>query len=62
MLGFACPTDTAVAAISAGHAALRIAVSTVVMLGALPTEITPQERLRICDDAIERIARELGGR
>jgi hypothetical protein len=42
--------------------ALRGALSTIAKLAALPTEMTPQERLRICDDAIERIARELGSR
>jgi hypothetical protein len=40
--------------------ALRAAVSTIVMLGAPPTEMTPEERLKVCDDAIERIAEELG--
>ena len=41
-------------------AALRDAVSTIALLGASPAEITPEERLRICDDALERIAQELG--
>jgi hypothetical protein len=40
--------------------ALRGAISTIAKLGALPTDMTPQERLKVCDDAIERIARELG--
>jgi hypothetical protein len=40
--------------------ALRGAVSTIAMLGAPPTEIAPEERLRVCDDAFERIAQELG--
>ena len=40
--------------------ALRVAVSTIAMLGAPPTRMTPNERLKVCDDAIERIARELG--
>jgi len=40
--------------------ALRGAVSTIAKLGALPTEMTPEERLRVCDDAMERIALELG--
>jgi hypothetical protein len=41
-------------------AALRDTVSTIAMLGAPPTRMTQKERLRICDDAIERIAQELG--
>ena len=41
--------------------ALRSAVSTIAMLGAPPTRMTAKERLKVCDDAIERIARELGG-
>jgi hypothetical protein len=41
-------------------AALTDAVSTIALLGASPTEITPEERLRICDDALERITQELG--
>src|SRR2546427_10809019 len=41
-------------------AALRDAVSTITMLGSPPTRITPKQRLKVCDDAIERIARELG--
>jgi hypothetical protein len=40
--------------------ALRGAVSTIAMLRALPTETTPEERLRVCDNAFERIAQELG--
>jgi hypothetical protein len=40
--------------------ALRYAVSTIATLGAPPTEITPEERLKACDDAFERIAQELG--
>ena len=40
--------------------ALRVAVSTIAMLGAPPTRMTPKQRLKVCDDAIERIARELG--
>jgi hypothetical protein len=40
--------------------ALRGAVSTIAKLGALPTEMTPEERLRLCYDAMERIAQELG--
>jgi hypothetical protein len=40
--------------------ALRVAVSTIVILGAPPTRMTPKERLKVCDDAIERIAQELG--
>ena len=40
--------------------ALRGAVSTIAKLGALPTEMTPKERLKVCDDDIERIAQELG--
>ncbi|MGB6562287.1 MAG: hypothetical protein WBE69_06750 [Candidatus Binataceae bacterium] len=40
--------------------ALRDAVSTIVMIGAPPTEMTPEERLRLCYDAMERIAQELG--
>jgi type VI protein secretion system component VasF len=40
--------------------ALRDAVSTIAKLGALPTEMTPEERLRVCYDAMERIAQELG--
>ena len=40
--------------------ALRSAVSTIVMLGAPPTQITPEERLRVCYDAMEWIAQELG--
>jgi hypothetical protein len=40
--------------------ALRAAVSTITMLGGTPTQMTPEERLQICTDAIERIAQELG--
>ena len=40
--------------------ALRVAVSTIAMLGAPPTRMTPKQRLKVCDDAIERIAQELG--
>jgi hypothetical protein len=40
--------------------ALRGAVSAIAKLGALPTEMTPKERLKVCDDGIERIAQELG--
>jgi hypothetical protein len=40
--------------------ALRAAVSTIAMLGTPPTEMTPEERLKVCDDAFERIAQELG--
>jgi hypothetical protein len=40
--------------------ALRVAVSTIAMLGAPPTRMTPKQRLKACDDAIERIAQELG--
>jgi len=40
--------------------ALRDAVSTIAMLGAPPTRMTKKERLKVCDDAIERIAQELG--
>jgi hypothetical protein len=40
--------------------ALRVAVSTIAMLGAPPTRMTPEERQKVCDDAIERIAQELG--
>jgi hypothetical protein len=40
--------------------ALRGAVSTIAKLGALPTEMTPEERLTVCYDAMERIAQELG--
>jgi hypothetical protein len=40
--------------------ALRVAVSTIAMLGAPPTRMTPKVRHKVCDDAIERIAQELG--
>ena len=40
--------------------ALRGAVSTIAKLGAPPIEMTPEERQKVCDDAIERIAEELG--
>jgi hypothetical protein len=40
--------------------ALRRAVSTIAELGAPATRMTSRERLRVCDDAIERIAQELG--
>jgi hypothetical protein len=40
--------------------ALRGAVSTIAMLGASPTRMTSKERLKVCEDAIERIALELG--
>ena len=40
--------------------ALRVAVSTIAMLGDPPTRMTPKERLKVCDDAVERIAQELG--
>jgi hypothetical protein len=42
-------------------AALRGAVSTIAMLGAPPTRMMPKDRLRkYADDALERIAQELG--
>jgi hypothetical protein len=40
--------------------ALRGAVSTIAKLGALPAEMSREERLRLCYDAMERIAQELG--
>jgi hypothetical protein len=41
--------------------ALRSAVSAITMLGAEPTGMPPEERrLKICADAIERIAQDLG--
>jgi hypothetical protein len=40
--------------------ALRVAVSTITMLAAPETRMTPEARLKVSDDTIERIARELG--
>jgi hypothetical protein len=40
--------------------ALRGTVSTIAILGAAATQMTPEERLQICTGAIERFAQELG--
>jgi hypothetical protein len=40
-------------------AALRVAVSTITRLGAPAPRMTTRERLKMCDDAIEQVARHL---
>lgn len=39
--------------------ALRVAVSTIARLGTPDSRMTTRERLKMCDDAIEQVARHL---